>query len=235
MSAKGRVRGRGRVDAETPALFDGQVAASAPAKDTGEEFYPTPRDAILALLETDLVQLPGGNWIEPCAGTGRIISTVNEYRSDVRWHAFEIDPRLGSVLTTAIRPGLDVLAPFGDFVHRSWPYPPAAAMVFNPPFSLAMDFVLAGFERARWVAMLQRSNWFAPARSNWLREHCPDVYPLAKRPSFTPDGKTDSTEYSWFVWPPDGRDRRSGRVAMLEPARGGQRDLFASTLTTEAP
>jgi hypothetical protein len=107
-------------------------------------------------------------------------------------------------------------------------------MLFNPPFSLALDFVVAGFDRADWLVMLQRTNWLAPARAAWLRQHMPDVYQLAKRPSFTPDGKTDSAEYSWFVWPPDGRDRRVGRVAMLEPARGGQLDLL-SLSPSEAP
>ena len=29
-----------------------------------------------------------------------------------------------------------------------------------------------------------------------------DLYPLASRPSFTPDGKTDSAAYAWLVWGP---------------------------------
>lgn len=61
--------------------------------ETGEEFNPTPREAIVPLLETPLVTLPGGIWIEPCAGTGRIVRTVNEYRQDVRWRLFELDER----------------------------------------------------------------------------------------------------------------------------------------------
>ena len=53
--------------------------------ETGEEFYPTPETAILPILETPLLVLPGGTWIEPCAGSGAIVRTVARKRSDVRW------------------------------------------------------------------------------------------------------------------------------------------------------
>ena len=237
MSAAGRTR-RGKLDPATSLLFAEPPAkkrkanvvpeAAAPEKDTGEEFYPTPASAILPILETDLLALPGGRWIEPCAGTGRIITTVNEFRGDVHWRAFEIDPRLGPVLSTTIRQGVDLLEPCGDFVHGpfDWTGPRAAVCLFNPPFSLALQFVIAAFERADHVLMLQRLNWLASARASWLRAHQPDVLALAERPSFTPDGKTDSAEYGWFYWPPGDRRRRVGRVAMLAPTRGGQLDLL---------
>lgn len=194
----------------------------------GEEFHPTDRAAIVPLLETDLVTLPGGIWIEPCAGTGRIVSTVNEYRSDVRWRLFEIDERVGQYLVPLVRPGIDKLAPFGDFVHRDWPstWTLADVLIMNPPFSLSSQFLAAAFTRARWVVMLQRSNWFGSQdRAPWLRRFCPDQYTLPFRPSFRPDGKTDNCEYSWFVWPPGERDRRCGRIAMLDDPNCGQQAL----------
>lgn len=196
--------------------------------DHGEEFHPTPVEAIVPLLETQLVTLPGGIWIEPCAGTGRIVRTVNEHRSDVRWRLFELDPRVGQYLVPLVRPGVDKLAPWCDFVTRPWPaaWPLADVLIMNPPFSLTSQFVAAALARARWVVMLQRNNWFGSQdRAPWLRAHCPDQYTLPKRPSFRPDGGTDSCEYSWFVWPPDGRDRRSGTLAMLDSPNNGQREL----------
>ena len=41
-----------------------------------------------------------------------------------------------------------------------------------------------------------------------------DVYVLAKRPSFTGDGKADSCAYAWFVWrtPATGH---AGRIMVL--------------------
>lgn len=190
-----------------------------------DEFYPTPREAIVPLLETDLVQLPGGTWIEPCAGSGRIISTVNEYRN-INWIACELNDRFDEQLRLVLRPG-DELTPYGDFVHRIWPYMTAQVLLMNPPFSLTLQFVKAAFERAEYICCLQRTNWFGTkARAPWLREHCPDVYTLADRPSFRGDGSTDSIEYSWFVWPPGDRRRRVGRIGMLESPRAGQQDLF---------
>lgn len=196
--------------------------------DTGEEFYPTDPDAIVPLLECPLVHLPGGVWIEPCAGTGRIVRTVNEFRSDVRWRLFEIDERVGRHLVDVMRPGIDKLAPFGDFVHRPWPasWSLADVCMFNPPFSLALDFVKAAMARARNVVMLQRSNWFGTQkRAAWLRAHAPDQYTIAERPSFRPDGGTDSCEYSWFVWPEGEFNRRAGRLVMLEDPNRGQQAL----------
>jgi hypothetical protein len=197
--------------------------------ETGTEFYPTPEDAILPILETSLLQLPGGQWIEPCAGTGNLIKVVNRSRSDVRWLACEIDERLGAALAAALRPNLDELLPYGDFVTRQWPWSSrAAVLMMNPPFSLSSQFLEAAFARADHVLMLQRSNWFgSKARAPWLRRHCPDQFTLPTRPSFRPDGGNDNCEYSWFYWPPGDRIRRSGRLAMLDAPRSGQTSLFA--------
>jgi hypothetical protein len=191
------------------------------------EFFPTPRWAIKSLLESDQLILPGGIWIEPCAGTGRIISTVNSYRDDVDWIVIELLERFESYLRPLIRPGRDAMGKFGDFVHRPWSRPYADVLIMNPPFSLAMDFVKTAFRRAAWVVCLQRQNWFSKPREAWLRKHCPDAYALPKRASFRPDGKTDSCEYSWFVWPPGNRKRRCGKLTMLElPGEGQQSFAF---------
>lgn len=204
MSAKGRKR------KDAPAT---EVAAF--------EFYPTPTEAILSIIESPLIDLPGGLWIDPCAGTGRIPRAVNGTRRDVSWILVEIDERHRPALENLIagRPS-DVLLPFGDFVHRQWKASHfAEAMIFNPPFSHALDFVRAGFDRAGQLLMLQRLNWLAPARASWLRDHMPDVYVLPSRPSFTADGSTDAAEYAWFHWPFGSTCRRSGLVAMLDKPR----------------
>jgi hypothetical protein len=231
MSAgKGRARGRGTVDAATPTMFqlEGGAHADQPAPQTGAEFHPTPVGAILPILETDQLQLPGGIWIEPSAGTGRIIRTVNDVRDDVDWRIFELEAMFEAQLAALVRPGRDKLAPFGDFVRRHWPatWSKADVLIMNPPFSLALDFVLAAFERAHHVLMLQSNNWHGSQdRAPWLRQFAPDMLTLPKRPSFRPDGQTDGVEYSWYYWPPGSRLRRSGRLIMLEPPRGGQQAL----------
>lgn len=189
------------------------------------EFFPTPPETVASLLQD--VELPGGRWIEPCAGTGNIIRAVNSIRSDVQWTICEIDKRFDQFLRP-LRTKLPFtdLMPYGDFVHMRWEEPRAEVLIMNPPFSLSGDFIKTAFNRARWVVMLQRTNWIAPARADWLRVYCPDVYPLPKRPSFRPDGSTDATEYSWFVWAPGPRERRIGSIMMLRPPTDNQLDLF---------
>lgn len=201
MSARGRKRAERR--ATSVAAF---------------EFYPTPREAITPLITSSLLTLPGGTWIDPCAGSGRIPSTVNGLRDDVAWLLVEIDPGHMGALCDTLRTDRDELLSFGDFVIRDWTHPRADVAIMNPPFSHALEFVQACMARAATVAMLQRTNWIGPSRAAWLRRHMPDVYQLAKRPSFTGDGSTDAAEYSWFVWPAGEHDRRWGRVAMLEDA-----------------
>lgn len=199
----------------------------------GEEFYPTDRIAITPLLESDLLILPGGRWIDPCAGTGNIPRVVNSVRSDVLWDLIEIDGRfeldLESLAATCAAPSLT----FADFLSPDLPVghlAGASVAIFNPPFSRALEFVERCFGLAAWVVMLQRSNWFGTLkRCAWLQRHCPDQYTLPKRPSFRPDGKTDSIEYSWFVWPPGTRERRTGRLALLDPPRTTQALLPEAT------
>lgn len=194
----------------------GRTKRDAPRTEVAAfEFYPTPRETVTALISSRLLSLPGGVWIEPCAGSGRINSTVNAHRDDVAWLLCEIDERHRPALTATVRPH-DRLLPFGDFVIREWDAPRADVCVMNPPFSHALAFVEAAMQRAHTVVMLQRTNWIGPSRCAWLRARMPDVYQLPKRPSFTGDGSTDAAEYSWFVWPDGEHDRRFGRVAMLD-------------------
>lgn len=191
------------------------------------EFYPTPRECIYALLEHPKIHLPGGVWIEPCAGTGRIIGAVNEVRSDVRWLACELNPSLGPLLERELGPE-DILLPFGDFVHRPWNHPKADVLIMNPPFSLTMQFVQAGLERARHVVCLQRQAWFGSVgRTPWLEKHCPDSNQLGWRPSFRPDGSTDNCDYTWYHWPEGSLEgREEGAIRILPRVNRRQMQLF---------
>lgn len=194
----------------------GAAAAAALALQNPHEYNPTPRTAVLPLLATDLLQLPGGTWIEPCAGDGAIVRAVRELRTDVRFKLFEVDQRHEKALRSSMRAGDDLT--IGDFVMRNWRHQRYDVCIFNPPFSLTMQMLHAALDRARWVAMLQRVNWFGSQfRGPWLRSHCPDMLELEERPSFREEGGSDATEYAWFVWGPDQRVRRVGRLAILEP------------------
>jgi len=157
------------------------------------DFFPTPSWCVHRLLE--VVDLPGGFWLEPAVGDGAIVRAVNEVRDDVCWTKVDIRPECDADLisdyTWCNCPSLDGLGPSkGQF----------DVIITNPPFSQAIDFVQASLVRSPIVAMLLRLNWLgSDKRSAFLRKTYPDVYVLPQRPSF--DGRgTDFTEYAWFVW-----------------------------------
>lgn len=78
-------------------------------------------------------------------------------------------------------------------------------VIGNPPYSHAEVFLRRAWEFAdEGVAFLLRLGFLAGqgrAKNLYPRVGVPDVYVLPKRPSFTPDGKTDAADYAWFVWP----------------------------------
>jgi len=79
-------------------------------------------------------------------------------------------------------------------------------VVSNPPYSDAEDFVRRAIRitqnRGGGVsAFLLRLPWLASqSRASFHREHPAHVLVLPRRPSFTKNGKTDATDYAWFLW-----------------------------------
>ncbi len=168
--------------------------------------YLTPAWCVHRLL--DNLQLPGGKWLEPCAGEGDIIRAVDGLRSDVEWHANE--------LRTECQSKLDSIAhtvTFGDFLSRQ--FTERYDVIFtNPPYCHAERFVERSLQLADTVVMLLRVNFLASKqRSPFLRRTPPDFYGLPDRPSFTGRG-TDSTDYAWFVWSQP-RQRTHGAIYFL--------------------
>jgi hypothetical protein len=191
--------------------------------DTGAEFYPTEAEAVEALILSPLLTLPGGVWLEPCVGTGSIVRSVQRHRSDVQWICVDIDPR---VIEHVQRGDHIAVLEVADFLTYEVPSDGVDVLITNPAFSITLDVIRRGMEiHAEWICILQRQGWFGTkGRADWLRRHCPDSYTLPWRPSFRPDGGTDSIEYAWFVWPENGHDRRHGVNAMLD-APGGQLEI----------
>jgi len=74
-------------------------------------------------------------------------------------------------------------------------------IITNPPFSLAMEFLLKLLDEADTVIYLLRLNMLGSQarRDFWNNRPPTHLFPLARRPSFTGNG-TDATEYAWFAW-----------------------------------
>ncbi len=88
-------------------------------------------------------------------------------------------------------------------------YLPIDAIITNPPYNLAEEFVTTALDlmysknnSIRLVAMLLRLNFLgSQKRHDWWQTRLPNtIIALSCRPSFTNDGKTDATDYAWFVW-----------------------------------
>jgi len=157
--------------------------------------YPTPRWCVHRLLEA--VAFPGLVWVEPCAGAGSIIRAVNEVRSDVRWIANELNelylPALRSIPNVAVAASEDARTlDIGEG---------PSVIITNPPFVYAQDILLQCLKvKSATAVFLERLNWCCGPRRDLFRELKPSTYVLPDRPSFTPDGKTDSIEYAFFVF-----------------------------------
>lgn len=180
------------------------------------DFYPTPAWCVARLLEA--AALPGGHWMEPCAGDGSLIRSCNAYRSDIHWSAAELRPACRLDLEALIgdpgRVHIGDLLESEDWLRAQSP----DVIITNPPFRLAREVMSVLVGNGATVVLLLRLNFLASAqRAPFMRRHPPDVYVLPNRPSFIGGGKTDSVEYAWFVWPGSSAARASGQLQVLAP------------------
>lgn len=181
------------------------------------DFYATPAWCVYRLLEA--VDLPHGEWLDPCAGDGAILR-AGPSSFDVTWTAVEIRPECEQSIRNA---GASKIV-IGDFLElakrttKRWD-----VVLTNPPYSLALPFVQTSIARADIVVMLLRLNWLASEkRASWMREHTPDVYVLPNRPVFR-GSHGDATEYGWFVWGMS-LSRGNGQIRILNSTPKSERE-----------
>lgn len=140
-----------------------------------DDFYATPPEVTRLILPHVTL---GANPLDPCAGDGAILRELGG-------HAWGIE--IDTARAASCRAG-------GFLVHEAdalematretWGRP--SAVITNPPFSLAMDFVgVALMECEGEVVMLLRLAFLeSKTRAAFHREHPADVFVLSERPSF---------------------------------------------------
>lgn len=157
------------------------------------DFYETPSWAIRAVFGW-LPPLEGKRILDPGCGTGAILREVGAAFPESEVLGLEKD----RARFEACQASTDLPVVLGDFCHHSEKYD---LIISNPPYSYAIEFVQHALSLAPVVCMLLRLPWLASMRrAEWHRENPAHVCVLPKRPSFTGDGKTDATEYAWFIW-----------------------------------
>lgn len=183
------------------------------------DFFETPAWVTRAILN-HLPTFP--RVLDPGCGSGAILNEVRKFYDErgIKGEFTGID-----VQRIAKLGGQDVQFVCSDYLSSGVTFGAVDLVICNPPYSLAKEFVERSFShvvpRGGTVAMLLRLNWLASrSRSEWHKAHPSDVYVLPKRPSFTPDGKTDATEYAWFVWGP-GRGNRWWILDVNVPKKTG--------------
>ena len=190
-----------------------------------DDNYPTPAWCVHRLLDELPWLRERQTYLEPCAGAGAILRAFDTHR------AARLSPRRWIVVEKRAEelPALSSLVPLDNIAIGSILSPDVKRWVLervlgsyvdvaitNPPFAIAQDVIDACLSLAGYVAVLLRTNFLASeARAEFMRKCPPDVYQLPNRPAFV-NGKTDSTEYAWFVWGPQ-RSRLDGRVRVLAP------------------
>ncbi len=136
----------------------------------------------------------GAMVLDPACGDGALVSLAKAMGA---WDADGFD------LHGSMWPNRNALDPEPWFEPGVPPW--ARVVLMNPPYKHAQAF----FERAiaevgydgRVYALLRLAFLESVGRVELHQRHPSDVLVLAKRPSFTGDGRTDATAYAWFCWP----------------------------------
>jgi hypothetical protein len=168
----------------------------APMRDHRGDCYDTPPVAVHALLQAEL--LPQRIW-EPACGTGNIVKILrlaghDVVATDLNWRGC---PESES--------GIDFLL---SHWTRSSAIPPYGAIITNPPFSLAQQFVEMALERTPKVIMLLRLAFLESERRSHILENCglarihvfAKRLPMMHRAGWEGRKANSGMAFAWFVW-----------------------------------
>jgi len=163
--------------------------------DRGHDLYETPPEATLALLAAE--PLPSIIW-EPACGRGAIVRVLR-----ANGHVIYATDLVDYDTSDQDQSGWDFLMetqlPIG-----------VQAIVTNPPYKIAGDFIRNGLKLGVPIYCLLRLTFLESAgRSDILDYHLPRVYVFRNRlPMMDRDGwegpkSTSSVPFAWFVFTPE--------------------------------
>ena len=169
----------------------------APLAEHRGDFYDTPSVAVQALLRIERERLLSSIRIwEPACGTGNIVTELRAAGYEV------IASDLNNRGCYDGHFGIDFLLPGFD--------PHADAIITNPPFALAEEFVATALERAPLVIMLlrlafyeseRREHLFNGSRMPLARIHAfAKRLPMMNRAGWTGRHANSGMAFAWFTW-----------------------------------
>lgn len=196
--------------------MQGKILTNASAIDRSKtDFYPTPPEATIALLE--YLGLHHKRVWECACGKGDISKVLMAYGCDVRSTDL-YDDSYGEV-------GIDFLT--AEMIgNPDW-------IITNPPFKHAEAFIRKASEHGKPFALLLKSQyWHASRRTKLFREYKPSkVLALNWRPDFHfgAKGGSPTMECIWVVW---GTGEKETIYDILErPKQGGLTSAISNYTT----
>lgn len=177
------------------------------------DFYPTPLGCAIASVEwlRDVYGLNPRTVLDPGSGTGVWGKAVKKVYPDSILTGIELDPKFenpGDYLVWRNMNFLDYIGPDLVTAESKAHYD---LIIGNPPYKLADEFISKSLSLVRqndasrcWVIafLLKLSYLGSQYRGKDLFVNNPplDVVVYSRRPSFSGNGKTDGSEYGFFVW-----------------------------------
>jgi predicted RNA methylase len=199
---------------------------------TPGDFYTTPRETIEAILPH--LPLDGEPFVlDAGSGAGAIAHAVARRNPRAEVVGIERNPELVAKAREAGVHNAEFVQ--GSFLRYSPELESPDLIIMNPPFTFAKEFVeraLAIIKRGGTVCALLRMNFMGSVgRAEFNRRHPAEVFVCTRRPSFVASGKTDASDYAWFVWGPG----RGGKWAPLVIAKTRRKRVRKSTPKARAP
>lgn len=154
------------------------------------DYYPTPPEYTRALMQR--LAWPNDLLVaEPCAADGQIERVVRE--AGFRVITADIVEKWDTD-----HPGLDYMSRRATDVFAA-----IDAVITNPPYVLASEFLRKSLELCPRVAMFLRMSFLEGCGDRFdLLDQLARVY-IADRPNFTGGTGSDMAPCAWFIWEPE--------------------------------
>ena len=170
------------------------AASKANYERVGADWYPTPPEATVALMD---YLAPRGKLriLEPCCGDGRMSKVMLARGHEVTSSDKRTDSGFG-------KGGVDYL----KLPEKSSRYYAYDAVITNPPFSHALPIITRAMKDAPIVCMLLSNNyWHAESRRRFFESRRPEaILALTWRLVFMEDrGNSPLANMIWTIWTGD--------------------------------
>jgi hypothetical protein len=175
-----------------------------------EDYYATPPAEVTNILQT--LGLPKNEQIgilEPCCGGGHMVEGILRYFDNPNILATDIKERENPYKVSHFEQG--VLYYTGedlDFLSEEYPCKKSGIVIMNPPFSIAIPFILHGLEIATDMLIVFGRTKLVETKKRYeeiFSKYPPtDIYQYIDRVACAKNGDFENLNgieaHAWFIW-----------------------------------